>query len=121
MINIQEKLLIFILWSFTPIICIQDSKKLAESQPFLLKTDQKGLPNLFFIAFQDFQRLNDELSQQKEELQKQIALQNQEIENLREEIKDLRTELDRANRALDVEREKQNFQANLGGRNENQR
>merc|ERR1711874_620462 len=28
---------------------------------------------------QDFQRLNDELSQQKEELQKQIALQAQEI------------------------------------------
>merc|ERR1712129_79125 len=70
---------------------------------------------------QDFHRLNDELSQQKEELQTQIALQAQEIENLTEEIKDLRTELDRVSKSLDVEREKQNFQANLGDRSENQR
>ena len=58
---------------------------------------------------------------QKEELHKQISLQVQEIEKLNEEIKEMRVELDRLNQALDVERQKQNFQANLQNPDENQR
>jgi len=65
--------------------------------------------------------LTDELTQQKEELQKQISLQAEEMESLTQEIRELRSELDRVSRALDVEREKQNFQSNLQDTNENQR
>ena len=78
---------------------------------------------LIYISFdlQDFHRLTDELTQQKEELQQQISLQAEEMESLTQEIRELRSELDRVSRALDVEREKQNFQANLQDTNENQR
>ena len=78
---------------------------------------------LIYISFdlQDFHRLTDELTLQKEELQKQISLQAEEMESLTQEIRELRSELDRVSRALDVEREKQNFQANLQDANENQR
>ena len=75
----------------------------------------------FYFYLQDFHRLTDELTQQKEELQKQISLQAEEMESLTQEIQELRSELDRVSRALDVEREKQNFQANLQDANENQR
>jgi hypothetical protein len=54
-------------------------------------------------------------------LQKQISLQAEEMESLTQEIRELRSELDRVSKALDVEREKQNFQANLQDTNENQR
>ena len=74
-----------------------------------------------YFDLQDFHRLTDELTQQKEELQKQISLQAEEMESLTQEIQELRAELDRVSRALDVEREKQNFQANLQDANENQR
>ena len=75
----------------------------------------------FYLYLQDFHRLTDELTQQKEELQKQISLQAAEMESLTQEIQELRSELDRVSRALDVEREKQNFQSNLQDVNENQR
>ena len=75
----------------------------------------------FYFTLQDFHRLTDELTQQKEELQKQISLQAAEMESLTQEIQELRSELDRVSRALDVEREKQNFQSNLQDTNENQR
>ena len=75
----------------------------------------------FYFNLQDFHRLTDELNQQKEELQKQISLQAEEMESLNQEIRELRSELDRVSRALDVEREKQNFQSNLQDANENQR
>ena len=74
-----------------------------------------------YFNLQDFHRLTDELTQQKEELQKQISLQAEEMESLTQEIRELRSELDRVSRALDVEREKQNFQSNLQDTNENQR
>ena len=78
------------------------------------------LTQLYF-NLQDFHRLTDELTQQKEELQKQISLQAAEMESLTQEIQELRSELDRVSKALDVEREKQNFQSNLQDANENQR
>ena len=86
---------------------------------------KREIPSLhmseFYFYLQDFHRLTDELTQQKEELQKQIALQAAEMESLTQEIQELRSELDRVSRALDVEREKQNFQSNLQDANENQR
>ena len=54
-------------------------------------------------------------------MQKQISLQAEEMESLTQEIRELRSELDRVSRALDVEREKQNFQSNLQEGNENER
>ena len=58
---------------------------------------------------QDFQRLNEELNEQKEELQTQISIQSEEIENLSKDLRELREELDRVNRMLDYERQKRNL------------
>ena len=49
---------------------------------------------LIYISFdlQDFHRLTDELTQQKEELQKQISLQAEEMESLTQEIQEQKLE-----------------------------
>ena len=64
---------------------------------------------------QEIQKLNDELQEQKQELQNLIAQQAEEIENLNVQIQELRDEIDRLNRNADEERrrEKRNFQDDL--------
>ena len=42
------------------------------------------------------------------------------MEILTQEIRELRWKLDRVSKVLDIEREKQNFQANMQDTNENQ-
>ena len=84
---------------------------IANTELKALKTQESWLsPDL-----QEIQVLNEELLQNKEELQRQISLQANEIEILSNEIKELREEVDRLNRVLDGERQKnmRSFQQNL--------
>ena len=66
-------------------------------------------------------RLASMSSQKAKVFSNEIEFQAEEMESLTQEIRELRSELDRVSRALDVEREKQNFQSNLQEANENQR
>ena len=66
----------------------------------------------FFFLFPhiDIQKLNEELTLQKEELQRLIAKQDIEIEQMTQEITELKSELDRLQKVLVDEQQSRNQQ-----------
>ena len=84
--------------------------------PFLAKCDPFILGAivvinfLFFFPYIDIQKLNEELTLQKEELQRLIAKQDIEIEQMTQEITELKSELDRLQKVLVDEQQSRNQQ-----------
>ena len=80
---------------------------IAESEMRVLRTESLN-PDVHEV-----QRLNEELIQQKDELQHQIAIQAGEIENLQRETRELREELEQVNQALEQQDKQPNFQSDF--------
>ena len=88
----------------------------SNTSPFLAKCAHLYIRRLvvlnffFFFPHIDIQKLNEELTLQKEELQRLIAKQDIEIEHMTQEITELKSELDRLQKVLVDEQQSRNQQ-----------